>query len=101
MKKKYCTYSLPSLIKKSFVRSFSLSLYIYIFIYFSLQNQVEDEDHFLLVCPLYTDLRNIFLELKSIQSLQNILRRKTTKGCRLLSKFNFHAINRRKLYVDV
>ena len=65
------------------------------------QNQVENEDHFLLVCPLYTDLRNRFLERKGIQSLQNILRRKNTKGCRLLSKFIFHAINRRKLYLDV
>ena len=65
------------------------------------QNQVENEDHFLLVCPLYADLRNRFLEQKGIQSLQNILRRKNTKGCRLLSKFISHAINRRKLYVDV
>ena len=65
------------------------------------QNQVENEDHFLLVCPLYTDLRYRFLEQKGIQSLQNMLRRKNTKGCRLLSKFIFHAIKRRKLYVDV
>ena len=65
------------------------------------ENQVENEDQFLLVCPLYTDLRNRFLEQKGIQSLKNILRRKNTKGCRLLSKFIFHAINRRKLYVDV
>ena len=28
------------------------------------QNQVENEDHFLWVCPLYTDLRNRFLEQK-------------------------------------
>jgi len=41
------------------------------------QNQVENEDQFLLVCPLYTDLRNRFLEQKGIQSLQNILRGKT------------------------
>ena len=65
------------------------------------QNQVESEDHFLLVCPLYTDVRHRFLEQKGIQSLQNIFRRKNTKGCRLLSKFSFHAINRRKLDVDV
>ena len=48
------------------------------------QNQVENEDHFLLVCPLYTDLRNRFHEQKGIQLLQNMLRRKNTKGCRLL-----------------
>ena len=50
---------------------------------------------------LCTRVRNRFLEQKGIQSLQNMLRRKNTKGCRLLSKFIFHAINRRKLYVDV
>ena len=33
------------------------------------QNQVENENHFLLLCPLYTDLRNRFLEQKGIQSL--------------------------------
>ena len=66
------------------------------------QNKVENEDHFLSVCPLYTDLRIRFFKQKGIQLLQNILRRKNTKGCRLLSKFIFHAINRRKLlYVDV
>ena len=65
------------------------------------QNQVENEDHFLWVCPLYTDLRNRFLEQKGIQSLRNILRRKNTKYCRLLSMFIFCAVNRRKLYVDV
>ena len=37
------------------------------------QNQVEHEDQFLLVGPLYTDLRNKFLEQKGIQSLQNII----------------------------
>ena len=37
------------------------------------QNQVENEDHFLWVCPLYTDLRNRFLEQNGIQSLQNII----------------------------
>ena len=58
---------------------------------------VENEDHFLLVCPLYTDLRNRFLEQKGAQSLQDMLQWKDTKRCLLLSKFTFHAMNRRKL----
>ena len=53
----------------------------------------------LLVCPLYTDLKNRFLERKGIQLLQDILRWKNSKGFQLLSKFIFHAINRRKLYI--
>ncbi|WP_295539720.1 hypothetical protein, partial [Thiolapillus sp.] len=60
---------------------------------------VENEDHFLLVCPLYTDLRNRFLEQKGAQSLQDMLQWKDTKRCLLLSKFTFHAMNRRKLYI--
>ena len=28
------------------------------------QDKVQNEDHFLLVCPMYTDLRNRFLEQK-------------------------------------
>ena len=34
---------------------------------------VENEDHFLLVCLLYTDLRNRFLEQKGAQSLHSLL----------------------------
>ena len=60
---------------------------------------VENEDHFLLVCPLYTDLRNRFLEQKGAQSLQDMLQWKDTKRCLLLSKFTFKATNRRKLYI--
>ena len=57
---------------------------------------VGNEDHFLLVCPLYTDLRNRFLEQNGAQSLQDMLQLKDTKRCLLLSKFTFHAMNRRK-----
>ena len=57
---------------------------------------VENEDHFLLVCPLYTDLRNRFLEHNGAQSLQDMLQWKDTKRCLLLSKFTFHAMNRKK-----
>ena len=60
---------------------------------------VENEDHFLLVCPLYTDLRKRFLEQKGAQSLQDMLQWKDTKRRLLLSKFTFHAMNRRKLYI--
>ena len=60
---------------------------------------VENEDHFLLVCPLYTDLRNRFLEQNVAQSLQDMSQWKDTKRCLLLSKFTFHAMNRRKLYI--
>ena len=39
---------------------------------------VENEDHFLLVSPLYTDLRNIFLEQKGAQSLHVTMERYKT-----------------------
>ena len=59
---------------------------------------VENEDH--LVCPLHSDSRNRFLVQKGAQSLQDMLQWKDTKRCLLLSKFTFHAMNRRKLYIE-
>ena len=65
------------------------------------QNHVENESHFLLICPLYSDLRNRFLENVSTQSLLSLLQWKGTKLCRLLAKFTFHAMNRRKMFMDM
>ena len=63
---------------------------------------VENEDHFLLVCPLYTDLRNRFLEQKDAQSLHDMLQWKDTKRCSTAVKVYFSCYEQKKtIYIDV
>ena len=64
------------------------------------ENAVEDEYHFLLVCPLYSDLRTRFFDCSSFYSVANALRWKGTKKCRSLSKLIFYAVKRRNLYAE-
>lgn len=64
------------------------------------ENIVEDEHHFLFVCPLYSDLRTRFLNCSSALAVSNVLRWKGTNKCRSLSKLIFYAIKRRKLHAE-
>ena len=48
----------------TYIDRVTASPFLIIFVFY--QNQVENEDHFLLVCPLYTDPRNRFLKQKGL-----------------------------------
>ena len=61
---------------------------------------VEDERHFLLSCQLYSDLRTRFLADMLNLPLTALLSCERKMGSRMLSKFIFHAINRRKKFID-
>ena len=62
---------------------------------------VENEDHFLLVCPLYTDLRNRFLVQKGAQSLQDMLQWKDTKLCTAVKVYFSCYEQKKTIYIDV
>ena len=64
------------------------------------KNVIEDESHFLLDCPLYSDLRNrFFTDLPSLNVIR-VLRWKNERRCQQLSQYLFHAVKRRQKYVD-
>jgi len=62
------------------------------------QNVVEDEHHFLIVCPAYSDIRTRFID--KTMSVTNILKDEGTEECRAVAKFICYAIRRRKLHVE-
>ena len=64
------------------------------------ENTVEDEHHFLFLCPLYSDLRTRFLNCSLATSVGDVLRWKGTTKCRSLSKLIFYAVKRRKLHAE-
>ena len=61
---------------------------------------IEDEYHFLFVCPVHADLRNTFMQDSSIMSVRSALEARNIGLCRSVSKLVFHAINRRKQLLD-
>lgn len=63
------------------------------------KNCLEDEHHFLLVCPLYNDIRNRFLSIRP-RSAHFLLMLTNPDKTRLLSKFVYHSIQRRKKYAE-
>ena len=62
------------------------------------KNITEDELHFLLRCPLYSDLRSRFIDNSGNQTVQSVCSNTSCCSQRSLAKFVFHAINRRKCY---
>lgn len=64
------------------------------------QNQIEDEKHFMFACPLYTDLRNIFLENYESHQLYRMIEGKHIGLSRSVAKYIFHAIKRRQQFID-
>ena len=62
--------------------------------------KIEDEYHFMFVCPVYADLRNKFMQDSSIMSVRSALEARIIGLCRSVSKFVFHAINGRKQFLD-
>jgi hypothetical protein len=64
------------------------------------QNQIEDEKHFMFACPLYTDLRNIFLENSESHQLYRMIEGKHIGLSRSVAKYIFHAIKRRQQFID-
>ena len=64
---------------------------------------IENEHHFLLQCPLYTDLRLKFIQCLShlpILSVSTVLKWRDADRCKPVSKFIFHAFNRRRQTFD-
>ena len=59
-------------------------------------NQVEDEDHFLFHCCLYKDLRDKFLKKSSNAPIHVLLKATNADHRHNVSRYVFHAINRRK-----
>ena len=58
------------------------------------KNIVEDEHHFIYICPLYKDLRTRFLADRP-PLLVDLFRRKDARHVRDFSKFIYHAFHRR------
>jgi hypothetical protein len=64
-------------------------------------NTVEDEHHFLFVCPQFTDLRSKYLVcLASTLTVSTVLSWKDSIRCSSISKFVFLANKRRSMCVD-
>ena len=63
-------------------------------------SKIEDEYHLLFVCPVHADLRNKFMQVASIMSVKSALEARNIGLCQSVSKFVFHAINRRKQFLD-
>eukprot|EP00745_Piridium_sociabile_P032434 TRINITY_DN5471_c0_g1_i2.p1 TRINITY_DN5471_c0_g1~~TRINITY_DN5471_c0_g1_i2.p1 ORF type:complete len:1139 (-),score=92.24 TRINITY_DN5471_c0_g1_i2:303-3719(-) len=61
-------------------------------------SKTEDERHFLFECPLYTELRDHFLQEMPTVSLELLLKSKNETHCRCLTKFVFHAVSKRKRF---
>jgi hypothetical protein len=62
-------------------------------------NVVENEEHFLYVCPLYTDLRDRFLSNRP-HSISDILRWKDAVNVRALAKFVHYSFQRRQALLE-
>ena len=63
-------------------------------------NEIENEHHFLFKCPMYADLRRKFIPDSSFRSLKTALEARNQSLCRNVSKFIFHATNKRKQFLD-
>ena len=65
-------------------------------------NKIESEYHFLLVCPLYAELRRQYLpqyycRWPSLTKFKNLMQSKSEKVIKRLSKYIFFAQNKRNL----
>ena len=63
-------------------------------------NVIEDERHFLLECPIYSDLRQIFLSGVSYNQMYLILKGDDLHSARRVAKFVFHSIKRRQTRLE-
>ena len=69
-------------------------------------NEVEDEMHFILVCPVYADLRLLYIPRKyvigkTIQKLYILLANQNEKCIQNVASYLYHAMLRRKTLADV
>ena len=72
-------------------------------------NKIESEYHFLLVCPLYAELRRQYLHQfycrwPSLTKFQNLMQSKSERVIKRLSKYIFFAQNKRNLsakHIDI
>jgi hypothetical protein len=60
------------------------------------KTKVENEFHFLLECAMYADLREKFLQDRVNIPLCQVLKATNSNDIHNLSRYVFHAINRRK-----
>ena len=63
-------------------------------------SKIEDKYHLLLECPIHTDLRNKLMRDSSLMSVRSALEARIIGLCQSVSKFVFHAIHRRKQFLD-
>ena len=63
-------------------------------------NEIENEHHILFKCPMYADLRRKLIPDSSFRSLKTALEARNQSLCRNVSKFIFHATNKRKQFLD-
>ena len=64
------------------------------------KNITEDDSHFLLVCPMYSDLRNRFLTGLQSRNVNAMLRWKDKGRCQQLAQYLFHAVKRRQKHMS-
>ena len=61
------------------------------------KDQIENENHFLFKCAVYEELRNKFLKDSARLPISQLLTAQCSKHMHNLSRFVFHACNRRRL----
>ena len=69
------------------------------------EGEVEDELHFLLICPLYGDLREKYIDhnytrLPNQYSFYNIMSSNQENVIRNLAMFKYYSFSRRKSYIE-
>ena len=62
-------------------------------------NCVEDESHFMLYCPMYCDLRNIFLCEFETKELMHLMLCQSTESQLKIAKFIYYALKKRKTII--
>lgn len=63
-------------------------------------NAIENENHFILKCPMYKELRERFLECQGHLSLKAILSKKTTKHVRNVANYIVFALQKRSKLLE-